>query len=400
MLLELAMEFPEVVAANPSIRVGLAADPRPFASASAVAIACLLTSPVIEQGFADALEAVVMRQGHQESADHLRTFMAEWRRLGARRLAADHSQLRPATEGLDPSIERTTRGQALLAQRLGWSGVTGWKDNWEGSESRVTCTPAGQERRDSDLHIFLPNWLERGATGLWELERESPSEAKVLVEVAPGTSVGQFTIRRDGEFDGEISYMSSPASDFIDAQPSQEAVHAARRVLAPLCEAARHVEAGQCVLVIDIGDVHRLTLGVDTAYEALAEVSEPLALSIEEMEDDAPDPPATVAAFLNDSVSPCDWDGLPAEDLVRVLRERGASELKIGSPDEIRDMFSRVANGLLPQAGKGQAGACGDAGFEFQIAVADPRGTVGIVFGTFMWADERRQHVIALDSVV
>jgi hypothetical protein len=400
MLLELAMEFPEVVAANPSIRVGLAADPRPFASAGAVAIACLLTSPAIERGFADALEAVVMREGLHESVDHLRAYLSEWRRRGARRLAVDHSKVRPATDGLDPSIERTTRGQALLAQRLGWSGVTGWKDNWEGSESRVTCTPAGQERRDSALHIFLPNWLERGATGLWELERELPSEAKVLVEVAPGTAVGQFTISRDGDFDGEISYMSSPASDSIDARPSQEAVHAARRVLAPLCESARHVEAGQCVLVADVGDVHTLILGVDAAYEALAEVSEPLALAIEEMEDDAPDPPSTVAAFLNDSVSPSDWDGLPAEDLVRSLRERGASELKFGSPDEIRDMFSRVANGLLPQAGKGQAGACDDAGFEFQIAIADPSGTVGIVFGTFMWVDERWRRVISLDPTV
>jgi hypothetical protein len=194
--------------------------------------------------------------------------------------------------------------------------------------------------------------------------------------------------------------MSSPASDSIDARPSQEAVHAARRVLAPLCESARHVEAGQCVLVADVGDVHTLILGVDAAYEALAEVSEPLALAIEEMEDDAPDPPSTVAAFLNDSVSPSDWDGLPAEDLVRSLRERGASELKFGSPDEIRDMFSRVANGLLPQAGKGQAGACDDAGFEFQIAIADPSGTVGIVFGTFMWVDERWRRVISLDPTV
>lgn len=179
----------------------------------------------------------------------------------------------------------------------------------------------------------------------------------------------------------------------------QDAVHAVCRVLAPLREAARRLQPGQCVIVADVGDLHALTLGVGAAYEALAEVSEPLPLAIEEMDDDAPEPRETVAGFLKDAVSPSDWDGLPADDLVRSLRARGATELDFGAPDEIRDMFTRVSDALLPRAAKGQAGRAGDAGFEFQIAVADPEGTIGVVFGTFTWVDAQCQHVVSLDPV-
>ena len=302
MLLELAMEFPEVVAANPSIRVGLAADPRPFASAGAVAIACLLTSPAIERGFADALEAVVMREGLHESVDHLRAYLAEWRRLGARRLAIDLSQPRPATEGLEPSVERKTRGLALLARRLGWCGASGWNDRRYLSDAGVTCTPAGQlEEGGSNLDIFIPDQLkspnEFSTPTTWRLRCKEPSKATIEVEVCPSCAVGQFTINEEDEFDGEIFSFNFQVTDSFDLDPTQDAVRTVKRVLAPLCEAAKGLAPGQAVLIVDCGDVHTLTVGVAAVYEALADWSESLSEAIEEGDDEPAAPPETKASF-------------------------------------------------------------------------------------------------------
>jgi hypothetical protein len=60
-LLELAMEFPEAVAANPALPVALAADPAVVGSAHVVALACLLTSPNLPVIVGTALEGIVAR---------------------------------------------------------------------------------------------------------------------------------------------------------------------------------------------------------------------------------------------------------------------------------------------------------------------------------------------------
>ena len=398
-LLELAAEFPEAVAANPAIRSGLAADPGSISSASTVAIACLLASPVMDQVLADAIDSAAARHWDGDKLAELRAYLSEWRKSGSRRVAFDPSRLGPPTIGLDPAIERTVRGQVLLAMRLGWGGVSGWLDRWDGTDPYVKFSLVDQSREDSALEIFLPGWVEQGATARWEFRGDVPSEAKTFVYVGPGSAVCQFTIDPAGKTDGEVSFMSSASTDSFDLCPSADRVVEVREMSSMLLEAARSLSPGNCVLAIDDGELHVLTIDVAAAYEALAEVSESLAMSIEDADDEEPNSPDSVSAFLDDSVSPSDWEGISGDEFVHALRSRGATDCKFGSHASFKAILEGVSRKVLPRAAPGQAGAFVGDGIDFQLAIADPRGALGFVFGPFTWVDEYREFSVALDPV-
>jgi hypothetical protein len=153
------------------------------------------------------------------------------------------------------------------------------------------------------------------------------------------------------------------------------------------------------VLAIDDGELHVLTIDVAAAYEALAEVSESLAMSIEDADDEEPNSPDSVSAFLDDSVSPSDWDGISGDEFVHALRSRGATDCKFGSHASFKAILEGVSREVLPRAAPGQAGAFVGDGIDFRLAIADPRGALGFVFGPFTWVDEYREFSVALDPV-
>ena len=116
-LLELAMEFPEAVAANPALPVALAADPAAVESAEAVAIACLMTSPDLPATVGAALEGIFARTCDEEEREMLGDYLEEWRRLGSRRVSINHAQPAACAQGLEVSIERLLRGHMTDEQK-------------------------------------------------------------------------------------------------------------------------------------------------------------------------------------------------------------------------------------------------------------------------------------------
>ena len=59
--LELAIDFPEAVAATTALPVALAADPAVVGSAHAVVLACLLTAPNLLASVGTAMEGIVAK---------------------------------------------------------------------------------------------------------------------------------------------------------------------------------------------------------------------------------------------------------------------------------------------------------------------------------------------------
>ena len=154
-LFELAMEFPDQVASNPSLPLALAADPCCVDGAGPVALACLLTSPAIPAAIAETIMRLIRGSRRNPTWDWSGTprsriveeYLDAWRAAGSKLLAVDVSAIVPFAKDVPAEVERTTRGQALLARRLGWPGCSSWYTHCDGTEPLVRVhRPAGEDQ--------------------------------------------------------------------------------------------------------------------------------------------------------------------------------------------------------------------------------------------------------------
>lgn len=92
------MEFPDQVAANPELPLALAAQPACMASATGVALACLMTPPSLPESVGGVLEQLLLQDSSaspRSASAAAAEFVRVWRGAGARRLLVDVSAPRP-----------------------------------------------------------------------------------------------------------------------------------------------------------------------------------------------------------------------------------------------------------------------------------------------------------------
>lgn len=399
-LLELAMECPEAVAANPALPVALAADPSVVGVTGAVALACLLTSPDLPATVGAAMEGIVARTCDSHKRSTLGDYLEEWRRQGSRRVSINCVQPAACAQGLNVSIERLTRGQALLAHRLGWQKCSGWYSTWEKSESLVEWALGDGVEHESDLAIFLPNWRSVFLGHCqWRVDLTKGPMAQVELLKSPGRSHARFELSRDTALLGELAWSNYDYSEQgdLNLSPSLDAVQRVFGLLGPWLECARRAEPEQIMVVGLKGDQLRMaTVDADAIRQAARDASENDFDEDDESDDEDIESPTTLAELMGSCLSARDWEDSDLDGFFNALEDAGGTVIQVDGADAAAVIFRQAFKELIPRAGVDRAGS-----FElpkYQIAFLERGGDVSLIFGEFCWCNGYSKHSFELDA--
>jgi hypothetical protein len=399
-LLELAMEFPEAVAANPALPVALAADPTVVESAHVVALACLLTSPNLPVIVGTVLEGIVARTCDPHKRRTLGEYLEEWRHRGSRRVSTLQTQPAACAQGLEVSIERLTRGQALLAQRLGWQKCRCWYSTWDKSDSSVEWGLGDGVEHESDLAIFLPNWRSVFLGHcLWWVDLIKGPTAQVELLKSPGRSHARFELSSDTASLGELAWSNYDMSDQGDLNltPSVDAVQRVVGLLGPWLESARRAEPEQIIVVGLKGKKLRMAnADVGQIRQAARDASENDFDEDDESDDEDAESPTTLAELMGGCLSARDWEDSDFDSFFDALEDAGGTRVQVDGADAAAGIFRQAFEDLIPRARVDRAGSFKLP--KYQIAFLERGGDVSLTFGEFCWCNGHSKQAFDLDA--
>lgn len=398
--LELAIDFPEAVAATTALPVALAADPAVVGSAHVVALACLLTSPDLPASVGAAMEGIVARTCVPHKRSKLGDYLEEWRRRGSHRVSTIQAQPAACAQGLELSIERLTRGQALLAQRLGWQKCRGWYSTWEKSESSVEWGLGDDVEHESDLTIFLPDWRSVFLGHcLWWIDLTKGPTAQVELLKSPGRSHARFELSSETALLGELAWSSYDMSDQgdLNLSPAVDAVQRVFGLLGPWLESARRAEPEQFIVVGLKGNQLRMAnVDADQIRQAARDASEIDFDEDDDSDDEDAESPTTLEELMGSCLSARDWEDSDFDAFFDALEDAGGTRVQVDGADAAAGIFRQAFEELIPRAGVDRAGS-----FElpkYQIAFLERGGDVSLIFGEFCWCNGYSKQSFELDA--
>lgn len=242
LLFELAMEFPDQVAANPVLALALASRPDCISSATDVALACILSSPALPDAVGGVLESLVHDRA-AASADSPAASAAEylraWRDSGALRVLVDVSAPCRAAEGLHSGFERATRGRVILAARLGVRSFQSYGPELSERDPEYFETDffqaGGGTRNSGGLwpRVLLPEPPNCGRYSLfsshcrWDRLR---GEAVVELALCRGEASALFLVPVDGAVDSTVTFERLKFNNAWDHPLTEGGLGALRRM--------------------------------------------------------------------------------------------------------------------------------------------------------------------------
>ena len=424
------MEFPDQVASNPSLPLALAADPCCVDGAGPVALACLLTSPAIPAAIAETIMRLIRGSRRNPTWDWSGTersriveeYLDAWRAAGSKLLAVDVSAIVPFANDVPAEVERMTRGQALLARRLGWPGCSSWYTHCDGMEPLVRVHRPAEEDQVSELQIFWARWSSVGESECdWTVHPDAPSHARVSWSKEPGQADVTICLDPSGTATASILFtLDVGDQDHWDLPLEPAAVKAAADLFASLGSVAEAGAPGSFAVAIDgsiaVGDVGQVKEGLNCALDLNGPGRDEDCDEDDEPADDeqaceggeTPPPGVELVTFVR-KLGPMEaaWfaaDGgaplLECLDCASAALGAQAPDVEGATAQACQSAFERLIPSATAQTAGREALSSQDGRREADLAICDGKGTLILGFFGFRWCSSCEEHEIQLDAVV
>ena len=397
-LLRLALEFPDTVAANPTLTLAVTADPGVLRSADPVALACIITSPDAPAPLAQAIETIALRTLDKDVVCQLRDYLEQWRACGCSQPSVDLTRLAPASN-IPLTIEQGIRGRAVLLQRLGRDTIKCELNRWERGAFSGVLTPASGEYEVKG-HAILQ--LDRAPTlggitdaciellNIYSEAGQLRADLEVQEQVYEGFILAEFHGPQE-PFRCHIEGNSARWDEDADISMPTDTAMKVDSILGPWRSAAKALPKGH-FLVIDRAEVKCGTPS-EVRLALLRGLSDEDDADIADDEDCETMPQALSECVSRYSVVPGLGNG---PFLVESLPDAPIGADVLGGFESIKDRLESLVQ-LFPNVGPNNPGMCGESEYEFVIM--DGNKYAALFAGPVGWLHSLHSATVELDPM-
>ena len=420
-LLRLALEFPDTVAANPTLILAVASDPGVLRAADPVALACIITSPDAPAPLAQAIETIALRTLDEKPISNLRNYLAQWRACGCPQRSVDLTRLAPAAS-IPVAIEQGIRGRAILLQRLGrdrvlhavdflsregYCGEFGVfmpppkdieadSDDWSKADSldilQLLCRPTLGGITDDYTQQLSIEPTSSGALGADLCVAEQLWDGFILAEFTGGIEPPRCDVEREAD---------SNCDGTDDVPMPADTALLSSLILDPWRSTAKSLPKGQFLII----DGEEVKCGTPNEVRlALRESRRAGGCEDLDEDDDAEDgEDGEECQSMTDALKQCvaRYNFCPAIGNAPFLSEGSLKDAPfganaLGGPETIQKRLKSLAE-LLPIAGPKHSGMNGD--YDYSFVIMDGDKYAALFVGDVRWLKSLHRVTVELDPM-